>query len=203
MSPCSPACQCTGPTGWGPPGAGKGLAWSNSHSAAGYSSCSRRWTSAARPLGDLGCPMKADGSLGAHGPAHRPQTEPIPPRSLVPVTHRTVTWPAGGSRSIWPTRTPPPGRPLTGSADSWKPPRRPLAFRGVADWSTGWGRVGPQGDHVPTSAGVHSLPQPPAAPSRLPALATDLPTRAFVPGDSEAFLAVNNLAFDWHPDQGG
>jgi mycothiol synthase len=29
-----------------------------------------------------------------------------------------------------------------------------------------------------------------------------LPTRPFVPGrDDEAFLGVNNRAFEWHPDQ--
>ena len=64
-------------------------------------------------------------------------------------------------------------------------------------------RVGPQGDHVPTSAGFTPSRNLLRLRRELPALATDLPTRAFVPGDSEAFLAVNNLAFDWHPDQGG
>jgi mycothiol synthase len=37
----------------------------------------------------------------------------------------------------------------------------------------------------------------------LPAAPTDLPVRAFTPDDAEAFLAVNNRAFSWHPEQGG
>jgi mycothiol synthase len=36
----------------------------------------------------------------------------------------------------------------------------------------------------------------------LPAAPTDVPTRAFAPSDAQAFLDVNNRAFDWHPEQG-
>lgn len=37
----------------------------------------------------------------------------------------------------------------------------------------------------------------------LPAPDTDLQTRPYTPADLEAFLEVNNRAFDWHPEQGG
>jgi mycothiol synthase len=37
----------------------------------------------------------------------------------------------------------------------------------------------------------------------LPAAPSDLPVRAFTPADADAFLAVNNRAFAWHPEQGG
>lgn len=37
----------------------------------------------------------------------------------------------------------------------------------------------------------------------LPAPATDLQVRAFLPEDAEDFLRVNNRAFHWHPEQGG
>jgi mycothiol synthase len=35
----------------------------------------------------------------------------------------------------------------------------------------------------------------------LPAAETDLPVRGFAVTDAEAFLEVNNAAFDWHPEQ--
>ena len=37
----------------------------------------------------------------------------------------------------------------------------------------------------------------------LPAAPTDLAVRPFTPADAGAFLAVNNRAFHWHPEQGG
>ena len=65
------------------------------------------------------------------------------------------------------------------------------------------------GDPATTAAGLalgflserelHQLRRP--LPVEQPA---DLVTRPFVPGrDEEAWLAVNNRAFDWHPEQGG
>lgn len=37
----------------------------------------------------------------------------------------------------------------------------------------------------------------------LPAAPSHLATRAFTPADTDAFLAVNNRAFAWHPEQSG
>ncbi len=37
----------------------------------------------------------------------------------------------------------------------------------------------------------------------LPAPRSTLPVRSFTDADAEAFLAVNNRAFHWHPEQGG
>ena len=37
----------------------------------------------------------------------------------------------------------------------------------------------------------------------LPAAACSLRTRAFTPDDAAALVRVNNLAFAWHPEQGG
>ena len=64
-------------------------------------------------------------------------------------------------------------------------------------------RVGPRSDQVPTTAGFTPHRDLLRLRRELPALPTDLTTRPFTPEDAEAFLAVNNLAFDWHPEQGG
>ncbi len=37
----------------------------------------------------------------------------------------------------------------------------------------------------------------------LPATRSTLPVRSFTDADADAFLAVNNRAFHWHPEQGG
>lgn len=37
----------------------------------------------------------------------------------------------------------------------------------------------------------------------LPNAASNLHTRSFTPGDLDDFVAVNNRAFQWHPEQGG
>ena len=37
----------------------------------------------------------------------------------------------------------------------------------------------------------------------LPAMASTIDTRAFTASDIDAFIAVNNRAFDWHPEQSG
>lgn len=38
---------------------------------------------------------------------------------------------------------------------------------------------------------------------RLPAEPSDLHTRSYTPADLASFIAVNNRAFSWHPEQGG
>ena len=62
--------------------------------------------------------------------------------------------------------------------------------------------VGPQSDKVPTTAGFTRFRDLLRLRRQLPALPTDLATRPFTAEDATAFLAVNNAAFEWHPEQG-
>ena len=64
-------------------------------------------------------------------------------------------------------------------------------------------QVDPQSDQVPTAAGFTPHRDLLRLRRELPALPTDLTTRPFTPEDAEAFLTVNNLAFDWHPEHHG
>jgi mycothiol synthase len=62
-------------------------------------------------------------------------------------------------------------------------------------------RVGDESDQIPMAAGYTPTRDLWRLRRPLPALETDLPTRAFV-NDEFDFLEVNNRAFAWHPEQG-
>ena len=58
-------------------------------------------------------------------------------------------------------------------------------------------------DHAARTEGLHPWRDLLQMRCALPAAHTDVPTRPFVASDAGAFLAVNNRAFAWHPEQGG
>ncbi len=58
-------------------------------------------------------------------------------------------------------------------------------------------------DRVPLSAGFTPCRDLWRLERPLPAPVTALTTRPYEEKDAEAFLVVNNRAFDWHPEQGG
>ncbi|MBR11782.1 MAG: mycothiol synthase [Acidimicrobiaceae bacterium] len=64
-------------------------------------------------------------------------------------------------------------------------------------------RVDDQSDDVPTRAGFVPWRDLLRLRRELPALPTNLAVRPYDDADAEAFLDVNNRAFDWHPEQGG
>ena len=63
-------------------------------------------------------------------------------------------------------------------------------------------RVDDRSDEVPTRAGFVPWRDLMRLRRELPALPTELAVRAYRDADAEAFLDVNNRAFDWHPEQG-
>lgn len=63
--------------------------------------------------------------------------------------------------------------------------------------------AGPADDEAARSAGFAPYRDLLQMRCRLPTEATNLSVRPFEPADAEAFLRVNNRAFDWHPEQGG
>ncbi|MEC9424948.1 MAG: mycothiol synthase [Actinomycetota bacterium] len=63
-------------------------------------------------------------------------------------------------------------------------------------------RVDDQSDETPTRAGFVPWRDLVRLRRELPALPTDLDVRAYTDADADAFLDVNNRAFDWHPEQG-
>jgi mycothiol synthase len=63
-------------------------------------------------------------------------------------------------------------------------------------------RVDERSDEVPTRAGFVPYRDLLRLRRELPALNTDLVVRPFTADDAEAFIKCNNLAFEWHPEQG-
>jgi mycothiol synthase len=63
-------------------------------------------------------------------------------------------------------------------------------------------RVDDRLDQAARRAGFHPWRDLLQMRCALPAAPSDLPTRPYTPADADAFLAVNNRAFEWHPEQG-
>ena len=77
-----------------------------------------------------------------------------------------------------------------------------VSMQGGGRLEYGIQQVGSQSDKVPTTAGFTRVRDLLRLRRQLPALNTDLTTRPFNADDATAFLAVNNAAFEWHPEQG-